>query len=79
MEEFLRKQSQPLLPYIFFDDNSAEIPARYNRKTAAQASGFNMNQLYSLEPIEAYHEILNIIGQHLKESPSPSITISGFN
>ncbi|MES2766975.1 MAG: OmpA family protein, partial [Bacteroidota bacterium] len=78
-EEFLRKQSQPVLPYIFFDDNSSEIPARYSRKTGAQAAGFTLNQLYSLETLEAYHEILNIIGKRLQENPSASITLSGYN
>ncbi|HYF03707.1 MAG TPA: OmpA family protein, partial [Patescibacteria group bacterium] len=79
VEEFLRRQSQPLLPYIFFDDNSAEIPVRYNRITAARVSEYSLNQLYSLETIKAYHEILNIIGKRLRDNPSANITLSGHN
>jgi outer membrane protein OmpA-like peptidoglycan-associated protein len=79
VEEFLRRQSQPLLPYIFFDENSTEIPARYSRKTKNDAAAFAMSDLYSRQTLEAYYEILNIIGKRLQENPSASITVSGYN
>lgn len=79
VEEFLRKQSQPLLPYIFFEENSAEIPARYVRKSSAQVAQFSPAGLYSLATLEAYHEILNIIGKRLQDNPSAAIILSGYN
>ena len=79
VEDFLQTYSQPLLPYIFFDDNSADIPARYSRLTAEQAKNFSLNNLYTMETLPAYHEILDIVGLRMANSPEAKITLTGTN
>lgn len=71
------RQSIPLLPYIFFDDGSADIAARYNR---SGSTGFNtQTDLAGKDALDANHDVLDVIGERLKDNPSMSITITGTN
>lgn len=71
------RASLPLLPYVFFDNNSAAIPARYNR---SGATGFNVqSDLAGKTAIDANHDDLDIIGQRLKDNPSWNVSITGCN
>lgn len=73
--ETRRSDLFPLLPYVFFDHTSSVIPARYrDRKGETQ----------SFDPLTAadsglasYHDMLNIVGQRLRERPNARITLTG--
>lgn len=69
-----------LLPYIFFEDGSDEIPTRYKRMSENNTKGFNIDDLYFRKnTIEVYHEILNIIGKRMTMYPKAVLTIAGRN
>ncbi|MDP4220130.1 MAG: OmpA family protein [Bacteroidota bacterium] len=70
------RSSVPLLPYIFFDNGSAEIPARYSRNGA---TGFTEMQLEGKDAMEVNHEILDVIGSRMKQNPEIKITVTGTN
>ncbi len=55
----------PLLNYVFFDQNSSELPNRYKEKS----SGSYM--------MIVYHDILNIVAKRMKESPESEIILTG--
>ena len=71
------RASLPLLPYVFFDNNSAAITARYNRNGA---TGFNIQSaLADKTAIDANHDLLDVVGQRLKDNPTWNVTITGCN
>lgn len=70
---------QPLLNYIFFDENSAEIPKRYTKLQWVQTKEFTLDLLHQTSIIETYHNILNIIGKRLVMYPQAKLTIVGCN
>ena len=71
------RASIPLLPYVFFDNNSAVINARYNR---SGATGFSeQSALSGKDALEANHDVLDVIGGRLKSNPSWSCRIVGTN
>lgn len=70
------RSSMPLLPYVFFDANSATIPARYSRQGT---TGFQVQSLAGKNAEDANHAVLDIVGQRLRENAQASITITGTN
>ena len=85
VEEFF-----PLVPHVFFDDNSQSIPSRYTILTIDEASKFDVNDISNLESIENlkklssqnkkltyYHNILNIYGSKLKNDEGLNLTLVG--
>lgn len=71
------RASLPLLPYVFFDNNSAAITARYNR---SGATGFNIQSaLADKTAIDANHDLLDVVGQRLKDNPTWNVSITGCN
>lgn len=66
----------PILPYIFFDSNSANIPGRYNSLTPDNAQTFNEDDI-SWRSLEAYYNLLNIIGRRMTADESVRITVNG--
>lgn len=73
-EEVERTTLLPLLPYVFFDAASATIPTRYVQFTEREARVFAERQITK---IDAYYNLLNIIGQRLRDERSASITLTG--
>jgi outer membrane protein OmpA-like peptidoglycan-associated protein len=67
----------PMLHYVFFDDGSAEIPARYHKHSVATRNSFDEKTLYTANALEIHHNVLDILGHRLAESPHASITIVG--
>ncbi len=70
------RSSMPLLPYIFFENNSDIIPGRYSRNGAV---GFTEDQLTGKDALAANHALLDIIGSRLKKYPGTRITLTGTN
>ncbi len=70
------RSSMPLLPYIFFDYDNAEIPSRYYRNGA---TGFNTSMLDGKDPLEVNHSLPDIIGSRMRQYPDAVITITGTN
>ncbi|MGA2296561.1 MAG: OmpA family protein [FCB group bacterium] len=77
MEEFISRNLQPLLPYIFFDDGSATIPDRYTKISSQDAMKFKLSNLYKYETLPTYYQILNILGKRMLENPKSKITLTG--
>lgn len=80
-------ETLPLLNYVFFDEGSAAVPARYIMLTKNQAADFKESQLQNEQPadtagrsarqLNVYHNILNILGDRLRSNPGATITLSG--
>lgn len=77
----------PMRNYIFFDEGSMNIPARYIRLTREEAQGFNETKLLQPEPrdltgrskrqMKVYHNILNILGDRMRAHSASSVTLTG--
>ncbi|MCX7879677.1 MAG: OmpA family protein [Ignavibacteria bacterium] len=79
VEEFLSTKMYPLLGYIFFDENSSEIPRRYKRLKPEETKDFTIKKLYGLPTLDIYYEILNVIGKRVSQYPQAELTIIGYN
>jgi outer membrane protein OmpA-like peptidoglycan-associated protein len=79
IEQFRSQIAQPLLPYIFFDDNSAVLPSRYRRVRAAERNGFKIQDFAGKSNVELYRHILNIIGQRMNDMPTAVLFLTGCN
>jgi outer membrane protein OmpA-like peptidoglycan-associated protein len=78
-KQFINTISKPLLNYVFFEENSYEIPNRYKLLTKEEAEEFNPNNIFKLSYIDTYYHILNIIGWRLKHRKNIIIDITGNN
>jgi outer membrane protein OmpA-like peptidoglycan-associated protein len=65
----IQKVSIPVLPFIFFDQNSSEIPSRYNRSKNIESSVSSM---------ENYYSILSVLAVRLQENPNAKLTVNGY-
>jgi outer membrane protein OmpA-like peptidoglycan-associated protein len=79
VEEFISTQMRPLLSYIFFDESSASIPTRYRTLGVADTSAFHLNRLHGTGTLEAYYNVLNIVGRRMQQNPRATITVTGHN
>ncbi|HWF44442.1 MAG TPA: OmpA family protein [Candidatus Kapabacteria bacterium] len=67
----------PMLHYVFFDDGSAEIPARYHRETVQSKDQFNEKDLFTANALEIHHHVLDILGHRMRDNPGTAITLVG--
>jgi outer membrane protein OmpA-like peptidoglycan-associated protein len=79
IEEFVSNRLDPLLPYIFFENNSSNLDPRYRRVNAEQAINFRIENLFRESVLDIYYNLLNIVGQRLNEHPKAKLTIVGCN
>lgn len=79
IEEYISNRLDPLLPYIFFDENSATLPQRYSRLNANETSTFSINSLFRSTTMELYYHVLNIVGKRMTEQQKGTITVVGCN
>jgi len=79
VEEFLSSQIRPLLNYIFFDENSAEISAKYMKLSPQSKNNFSVKTLQNESTLQTYYHVMNIIAQRLQDNPSAKLTITGCN
>ncbi|HLX13093.1 MAG TPA: outer membrane beta-barrel protein [Bacteroidota bacterium] len=81
------RETFPLSNYVFFEEGSTEIPNRYVKLTKVEAGSFKEGQLQEVRPISTvgrsgrqmtvYYNILNIVGDRMRNSPSATIFLSG--
>jgi outer membrane protein OmpA-like peptidoglycan-associated protein len=79
IEDYVSLNMRPLLNYIFFDENSAEIPDRYKKISSEEAEKFGINSLHNLDALATYYQLLNLIGKKLKDNPDIKIKLIGTN
>lgn len=79
IEDFISLNMRPLLNYVFFDHNSADIPNRYVKLKKNETANFTIKSLQNLGALETYYNVLNIIGLRLKNNPESTIEIVGCN
>ncbi|MCX7930516.1 MAG: OmpA family protein [Chlorobi bacterium] len=73
----MKHQVRPLLPYVFFDEGSADIPERYIQRRSDQATDFDETEIAALSTLEAYYHLLDIVGWRLRHNPTATLTITG--
>jgi outer membrane protein OmpA-like peptidoglycan-associated protein len=79
IEEFLNFRAEPLLPYIFFDENSSKIPEKYRKLNRSEVSKFSESSFKSDSTLEIYYNLLNIVGKRLQDNSDAKITLVGTN
>lgn len=79
VEESLGSQLRPLLNYVFFDENSDELPERYNTLEPDESRGFSVESLHYLDVLQTYHHLLNIVGRRMLQNPTATLRIVGRN
>jgi outer membrane protein OmpA-like peptidoglycan-associated protein len=83
----LVSETLPLRNSVFFNEGSAAIPSRYILLTKSEASAFEEESLQdaqspnmngrSARQLNVYHNILNILGDRMRENPGAVISLSG--
>jgi len=81
------KETFPLRNYIFFDENSSDIPKRYVKLNTQEAIAFKEGQFQEPAPADlsgrserqmsAYYNILNILGDRMRKNESTTVTFIG--
>lgn len=79
IEDFISINMRPLLNYVFFDENSADIPERYIRIKSSETDKFSIDKLAQLDALPTYYHLLNIVGKRLSENPDVQLTLTGTN
>jgi outer membrane protein OmpA-like peptidoglycan-associated protein len=68
----------PMLNYVFFDSNAAEIDDRYYTfDSADETAAFNETTIQ--KPLDKYYHILNIIGSRARLDTEAKLMITGCN
>lgn len=77
----------PLRNYVFFNEESTDIPNRYVVLNKNQAKDFKENNLELYAPknlsdrskrqMTVYYNVLNILGERMQQNPSATITLVG--
>ncbi|MBP6673093.1 MAG: outer membrane beta-barrel protein [Bacteroidetes bacterium] len=81
------RESFPLRNYVFFDDTSSVIPARYEMLTKEEASAFKEEQLQEKQPknligrsqrqLSVYYNVMNVVGDRMKRNPKANVILRG--
>lgn len=79
VRETLYYNLSPLLNYVFFEENSAAIPKRYNLLSKKEAERFAIDSVYNLNQLQTYYNLLNIIGLRLEKNPKAKLKVVGCN
>lgn len=79
IEDFTSLNMRPLLNYVFFEENSSQIPPRYKLLSKAETNDFSLAKLHNLETMETYYQVLNIIGKRLRDKENSAVEITGTN
>ncbi len=78
IEEATAIDISPLLNYVFFETNSAEMPDRYAIfSNQGETADFDPKNLRG--SMDKYRQILNIVGKRMRDNPNTRITLVGCN
>lgn len=80
IEEVRTRNSNPILNYIFFDENSSEFPRRYVQYATYDEAQHNFKgstQRVATKLMDLYRETLNILGDRLTRYPKSSLRLIG--
>lgn len=73
-------RTEPLLPYVFFEEGASEIPQRYVSLSRSQSQAVNdASALVSNQPLSSYYNLLNIVGLRMRSMPATKIKLIGCN
>ncbi len=79
IEEIESSELFPILPYVFFEENSDDITkSGLTLLTKKEAENFNEDDL-QWDVISIYSNVLNVVGSRLNKYPSAKIIITGTN
>lgn len=70
---------EAILGYVFFEENDANIPPRYDLISESEAAKFKTDKLNFENSLSGYHNILNILGQRFQKFPEVKIDLIGCN
>ena len=83
------RETFPILNYVFFDLNSAEIPDRYVLLKKDQVKDFKEDRLEVFKPkrlsgrsdrqMIVYYNVLNILGDRMNRFPATVVRLTGSN
>ena len=79
VEEFSSLPLTPLLSYVFFEENSSDIPARYVSLSSSTTKEFSEAGLHINDRLECYYQVLNIIASRMTARPNSTLTLTGCN
>jgi outer membrane protein OmpA-like peptidoglycan-associated protein len=79
IEEFVSNRLDPLLNYVFFEDNSSDFREVYKYLQPEETSKFRVENLFMETTMDIYYNMLNIIGERLTKYPTANITLVGCN
>lgn len=81
------RETFPIRNYVFFDKNSTNVPSRYALLQRSQVADFKEDQLEmrsemtkdgrAKRSMNAYYNVLNILGDRMGKTPSSNITLVG--
>jgi outer membrane protein OmpA-like peptidoglycan-associated protein len=78
IEEAPWTESAPVIPFVFFERESAELPSRYVRlRNSTQVERYSVDSILYVTPMDIHWQTLNIIGTRLREHPDVTMTIRG--
>lgn len=77
VDEYDSTEALALLNQVFFDEASTTLPSRYNRLDSVGAARFSTTQLVG-SALEAYYDLLNIVGLRMRGTPAASLEIKGY-
>lgn len=79
IQEYLTRRIHPMLNYVFFNENSAEIPTRYNIIDKTEIHDFTSDKFFNRNTLDVYHDILNILGYRMRKNQKAVLTLTGCN
>lgn len=74
-QRVIRKQSLPLLPFVFFDSGSVAIPERYRSQLQVEKESEKSSEVTAA--IKLHRRVIDTIGWRLKTNAAAKITITG--
>lgn len=79
IEEIETEQEFPLLPYVFFPENSSYlVDSNLNLLDKDEVTRFSMDNL-DWNTMKIYSDMLNIVGYRMMQNPDAELTITGTN
>ncbi len=80
VEEFRSIVTRPLLNYVFFEENSAQIPPRYLQLTRDSVKiSRPMLAHQNISTFQLYYNVLNLLGDYLNTNPTITVRLVGCN